>query len=83
MLLAKRPTSHSAGASDSVIDAVASREGVDPVALTTPLYEVIDPEGLDRLVDSATANGRSDVLVTFEYYGYDIAVDSDGSVTLS
>ena len=71
-------------ASLSVVSAVASREGVEPLDLATPLYDAIDPEGLDRLVESATADGRrSSPLVTFSYYGYDVAVDADGSVTLS
>lgn len=68
-------------ASHSVITAVAAREGVDPVDLHTPLYSAIDSDGLDRLVESATGS-RSDLLVRFRYYGYEVTVTPGGRVTL-
>jgi len=70
---------NSSDASDSVIEAVASREGIDPVELTAPLYDAVDPEQLDRLLGSAA----SAVSVTFTYLGYEVTVQSDGSVTLA
>lgn len=60
-----------------VIEAVAAREGVDPVDLTPPLSEAIDPEGLN-----AVCRG-SPVRVTFEYHGYLVTIDGNGQVDLS
>ncbi|WP_262178580.1 HalOD1 output domain-containing protein [Haloarcula laminariae] len=67
-------------ASETVIAAVASRAGVDPLELDTPLYDAIEPDELDAIVGGA---GRSTVEVTFRYYGYTVTVDSDLTVTLS
>lgn len=63
-----------------VIERVADAEGVDPKALDPPLYDVIDPDALDRLfVDGGTGeNGR----VVFEYAGYEVHVSTDGQVDL-
>ena len=43
----------------------------------TPLEDVVDCEGLDRLVESAPT-GR----FTFRYEGYEITVDTNGTVTV-
>ncbi|WP_227380708.1 HalOD1 output domain-containing protein [Haladaptatus halobius] len=49
-----------------------------------PLYEVIDPDALDRLFtpiyEGAT---RSNVRVRFAYAGYEVVVHSSGDVTVS
>jgi hypothetical protein len=75
--------SRSSTASHAVITAVAAREGVDPVDLHTPLYSAIDSDGLDRLVESATASEDQAALqVQFRYYGYEVTVTQDGQVTL-
>lgn len=67
----------------NVTEAVAAREGVDPVDLVTPLYDTIDPESLERLLDGNDGTPRDGwVQVTFSYYGYDVTVRSDGTVTL-
>jgi hypothetical protein len=42
-----------------------------------PLYNTIDPDKLDTIVESMT-NGA----VSFRYTGHEITVSSDGSVTL-
>lgn len=59
--------------SEDIVQAVAVREGTDPTALD-PLYEAIDPDALDAVVDSGA-------VVTFEYEGYEITVD-EGTVTI-
>jgi len=69
-------------ASERVIEAVADRAGIDPLELEPPLYSAIDPDKLDALVSGAQRRGRSTVVVSFEYQGYDVTVDADGSVTL-
>ena len=72
------------GASAAVIDAVASAEGVDAMALDVPLYEAIDPDALDDLVASSPGNHlASPVRICFTYYGYEVAVYGDGEVTLN
>lgn len=59
-----------------VVDAVAAEMGVDPVALE-PLFDVVDPDALDRLFASGV-----DGSVRFEYHECDVVVYSDGRVTV-
>ncbi|WP_266081319.1 HalOD1 output domain-containing protein [Haladaptatus caseinilyticus] len=47
-----------------------------------PLYDVIDPDALDRLfVPTQTGTGRQGT-VTFQYCGYQVTVNSDRTVDL-
>ncbi|WP_203229085.1 HalOD1 output domain-containing protein [Halobellus captivus] len=62
-----------------IIDTVAAAKGVSPMELT-PLADVIDPDALDSLYSPATA---TTVTLRFEYEGYSVRIDDDGSVTLS
>ena len=73
--------SRSKTASEAVIEAVSEREGVAPAELDRPLYYVIDPEALDRLVECGSR--ESSVRIDFTYYGYDVTVSSTGDVTVS
>ena len=64
----------------TVLTAVAEQEDTTPTALD-PLYDVIDPDALNRLfaptnAGQARARGR----VVFSYCGYEVTVFSDGSV---
>jgi hypothetical protein len=69
--------------SERIIEAVAEREGVSPTALAQPLNEVIDPEALDTLFEpQPNGEQRSEGRVEFQYYGYTVTVDMDGSVRL-
>lgn len=54
-----------------VVDLVGAREGCDPTELT-PLYEAVDPEVLDALLDSCAATRR--LSVSFRYGLYDVTV---------
>ena len=68
----------------AVIERIAELEGTDPIELTPPLYTAVDPDALDSLFHSATADesnpgGR----VSFSYCGYDVTVRSDGEVSVS
>jgi len=56
-----------------VISAITGREQTD----FAPLYEAIDPEALDALVQS-----DSSVSVSFEHAGHSITVRSDGEVVV-
>lgn len=61
-----------------IVEEVAEREGVDPLDLTPPLHDVIDPEAVASLVSGRSGGGtRDDVRVTFTYLGYDITVTGD------
>ena len=64
--------------SERVVRAVAAAEGVDPVALSVPLFEAIDPDALDALFATPRASGR----VSFAYCGYLVTVTANGEVDL-
>lgn len=64
------------GLSTSVIEAVASAEGVDPVELSEPLFAAVEPDALDRLFRAGTG------CVTFQYLGYEVTAHGDGEVTV-
>ena len=66
-------------ASDTVVNAVARRDGTDPTALP-PLFDAIEPDSLDALTSRAD---ESDVLVSFQYAGYDVRVTGPTDVTVS
>lgn len=87
MLLAVERSETSQSLSFAIIEAVADREGVDPIDIEPPtyeaLYDVINPEALDALFapredGTPRANGR----VEFTFCGYDVVVSSDGTVEL-
>lgn len=62
---------------DAVIEAVAAREGIDPVNLTDSLCDAIDPDSLNAVCRTST------VRVTFSYHGYHVTVHSDNQVELT
>lgn len=59
-----------------VVDAVATEMGVDPVALD-PLFDVVDPDALDRLFASDVEGS-----VHFEYHGHEVVVCNDGRIVV-
>ena len=63
--------------SRAVIGAVAEAEGVDELDLEPPLFEAVNPDALNNLFHNAT--GR----VQFNYLGYTVDVDQDGTVDLA
>lgn len=68
--------------SQSVVEAVAEAKGVDPMELSPPLYDVIDPEALDQVFAPTSMEGRMEGQVTFSYNGYEVTVFGDGSVAV-
>lgn len=62
--------------SERVVEEVAGATGRDAVTLP-PLYDAVDPDALDALVD-----GSSDVQISFVYAGYEVTVESDQRITL-
>lgn len=68
--------------SDKVVQTLADAEGVDPLELD-PLYEVVDPDALDRLFDSTSDDDRREGRVQFRASGYRVEVTSSGRVHLT
>ncbi|ADB59062.1 hypothetical protein Htur_0161 [Haloterrigena turkmenica DSM 5511] len=66
-------------ASEAVITAVAALTGNRPVDLE-PLYEVVDPDALDSLIDHARRTDAGTHELWFAYAGYGIGVRSDGRI---
>lgn len=69
--------------SRAVIEAVAEREGVEPVDLTVPLYEAIDPDALDTLLQESSMTSGASPRIEFTYDGYDVIVTATGLVQVS
>ncbi|MGQ4554884.1 HalOD1 output domain-containing protein [Halobellus sp. GM3] len=61
--------------SERVVQRVAAKTNRDPTALP-PLYEAIDPDGLEDVIAGLDAGE-----LTFAYAGCEVTVDSEGSVT--
>lgn len=59
---------------------IATIEDVHTAELD-PLYESVDPEALDALLDSPAFARGTGARVTFEYSGYELAVDDDGRLS--
>lgn len=67
-----------------VVKEVADREGTEPLELSPPLYEAIDPEVLeDLLSDTSSRERREDIRLQFPYCGYKIVVKGNGIVEVS
>ncbi|SEQ40490.1 HalOD1 output domain-containing protein [Natrinema salaciae] len=65
----------------AIVESVAAHEGVDPVDLEVPLYDVIDPDALDTLLQGASKDEPTEPLeIEFTYVGYDVTVTRDGAV---
>lgn len=62
--------------SERVIETVAAEAETDPMDLPL-LYETIDPDALDALIETL-----SDGEVTFQYAGFAITVESTGIIEL-
>ena len=62
----------------TVVKSIAEAEGTDPIDLTPPLYEVIDPNALERLFENKQALGK----VIFNYNSYEVSVFTDGYVSV-
>ena len=62
----------------SVINAVAAVSGVDPCELQPRLYDVIDPDALDRLLTTGPTAG--DVRVTFRFGNAEVTLTQAGEI---
>ncbi|ARS90135.1 HalOD1 output domain-containing protein [Natrarchaeobaculum aegyptiacum] len=59
---------------------VATLEDVDPIDLEPPLYEVVDVDALEALCGGPTSHEPFTGSVSFDYRGYTITVDHEGSI---
>lgn len=80
-------TSYRSVPSQAVVTAVAKAEDVPVEELCPPeyqpLHDVVDPQALDELfTPKADGSPRGPGHVSFTFCGYEITVESDGSVTL-
>lgn len=64
----------------SVIRAIASVADIDPLSLQPRLYDVLDPDALEQLVETATTD--SAVAVQFRLAAYDVTVRRDGTIEI-
>lgn len=64
--------------SQAVIDAIAAVEGTPPTELSPPLYDVVDPEALNKVFAGKASLGK----VVFDYNSYEVSVDADGHVAV-
>jgi hypothetical protein len=70
--------------STAVIEAIAEYQDVDPTDLDHPLFEVIDPDGLDSLIGHNGSNhAMYETTVEFNYDDCRVQVSSAGSVAVS
>lgn len=65
---------------ETVVNAIARIEGIDPVDLSDPVFAFVDPDALDRLVASAPA--ETDLSVAFEAWGHEIVIAGDGTIRI-
>ena len=65
--------------SHGVVRAIAAAKGIDPSDVD-PLYESLDPEALDALLDGTSGGGARDVRVSFRIDDLEIEVSEDRCV---
>jgi hypothetical protein len=66
-----------------IVQAVADSEGVEPVDLDPPLFDVLDGDLLNALVQSnIESTDEPNLEVSFEYLGYDVHLAAGHSITV-
>lgn len=70
--------------SAKVVEAVAAAKGIEPTALDTRLYEIIDPDALDAIFrPKADGTPRIGGKITFTMDGCRVAIHNDGNVDVT
>ena len=82
MSIVQTATAGNCNISHLIVEAVAEAEGVSPIELTPPLYDVIDPEALDQIFAVTPTQARMAGQVTFSYTGYEVTVSGDGYISI-
>mgnify|MGYP000577201632 CR=1 FL=1 len=67
--------------STAVVAAVAEVTDRD-IRELSPLQSTLDVDALDTLIIRGVANSDADVQVSFRYEGFQVSVETDGSITL-
>lgn len=66
----------------AIVETVAIAANREPTELD-PLYEAVDPEALDTLIQSMETNSTvGDATVTFAFDGHEVTVHRDGRVVV-
>ena len=67
--------------SEAIVTAVATLADEDPLELP-PLYEVVEPNALEALIEHAHRKNAGTHQVWFTYEGFDVGVRTDGRITI-
>lgn len=67
--------------SAALVSAVATALGLEPECLP-PLTESIDPDLVESFLRAGRESRTTGGLLTFEYHGYEVSVDSDGAISI-
>lgn len=62
-------------------ESIAARDGANP-SDCPPLFDVIDPDALDKLFAPTQAGSERHGKMTFQYCGYHVTVSGDRAVSL-
>lgn len=68
--------------SSALVSTVAAALGLEPECLP-PLAESIDPDLVESFLSSGLASRTTHGLLSFEYHGYEIRLNSDGVVSIA
>lgn len=68
--------------SEEVVYAVAEATGADPTEMP-PLYDVIDPQSLDRLFRGRQEDADSNARVIFTMHGCEVTVHADREIEVT
>ncbi len=70
--------------STAIVECVADANGVDPCALDDRLYDHVDPDALDTLLNTGgRGQGTVEVNVSFRMAGCEVTVDNTGMVVIT
>lgn len=64
---------------EAIVDAVATAAGVDPLDLP-PLYEMVDPDAVDRLFGHPAEAAETEALLSFRFDTWNVFVRADGRI---
>jgi len=65
--------------SDAVIEALAKAAETDPIELP-PLYEFIDPDALDQLIEKHGRASSQKTVLSFQVETWNVFINSDGQI---
>ena len=71
-------TTADASVCERIVEAVAEAQGTSPLDLEPPLYDVVDPDALERFLGDDSRDVRG--LARFSYAGCEVTVDDSGTV---